>query len=110
MAGKKNVSLQEKEKLISIIKEQPAVYDATLPEYKDAQFQENIWLSVAEAMGRDDISGPEWKKIWRNQRDSYVKRKREMRTTKSGQAASRKQKWPLMDLMSFLDRYTEEIR
>ncbi|KAL8609934.1 hypothetical protein ACOMHN_046854 [Nucella lapillus] len=56
MAGKKNVSLQEKEKLISIIKEQPAVYDATLPEYKDAQFQENIWLSVAEAMGRDDIS------------------------------------------------------
>ncbi|KAL8602271.1 hypothetical protein ACOMHN_022784 [Nucella lapillus] len=57
MAGKKNVSLQEKEKLISIIKEQPAVYNATLPEYKDAQFQENIWLSVAEAMGRDDISG-----------------------------------------------------
>ena len=56
------------------------------------------------------LSGSYWKKKWRNLRDMYVKKRREIRSTKSGQAAERAKKWQFLEIMSFLDRYVEESR
>lgn len=56
------------------------------------------FLSVAE----------DWKKKWRNVRDLYVKKKREIKATKSGQAAQKAKKWKFLEIMSFMDRYSEE--
>ena len=53
----------------------------------------------------------EWKKKWRSLRDSYMRHRREMRNSKSGQGAgSKKKKWKFMDIMNFLDRYVEDTR
>ena len=42
---------------------------------------------------------------WGTLRDYFVKKYREAKTTKSGQAASKKKKWYLFDAMSFLIPY-----
>lgn len=42
---------------------------------------------------------------WGTLRDYFVKKYREAKTTKSGQAASKKKKWYLFDIMSFLIPY-----
>lgn len=53
-------------------------------------------------------TGIEWKKKWRNQRDTYVKKRREMKSGKSKKA----NKWRYLDMLSFLDQhiYIEENR
>ena len=56
------------------------------------------------------LSGSYCKKKWRNLRDIYVKKRRESRSSKSGQAAERANKWQFLEIMSFFDRYVEESR
>ena len=51
--------------------------------------------------------GEMWKVKWRYYRDEYVRKKRALKT-KSGQAAVRIKKWIYMDILGFLDTYTEE--
>ena len=53
------------------------------------------------------ISVDLWKKKWRTQRDTYVRKKRDLRH-KSGQAAIRIKKWRFMEVLSFLDPYLED--
>ncbi|KAJ8041360.1 hypothetical protein HOLleu_12159 [Holothuria leucospilota] len=50
----------------------------------------------------------EWKKKWRNQRDTYMKKRREVKSNKSGQVAERAKKWHFFEVSSFLDTFIEE--
>ena len=52
----------------------------------------------------------EWRKYWRNLRDSYVRKRRETRERPSGAAADRAKKWKFFELMSFLDKFMKENR
>ena len=54
------------------------------------------------------LSVEQWKTKWRTQRDTFVRKRRELKTTKSGQAAKKTKPWKYMDIMSFLDAFTEE--
>ena len=40
------------------------------------------------------LTGLEQKKKWRSLRDTYVRKRRQIRTSKSGQAAGKAKKWP----------------
>ena len=55
-------------------------------------------------------SGDFWKKRWRTLRDTYVRKRREVKTKKSGSGTSDTKKWKFMDVMQFLDEFTEEQR
>jgi len=45
------------ENLIEIVRGNPALYDASLPEYKDASIVKNLWISVAKEMEIDGLTG-----------------------------------------------------
>ena len=50
--------------------------------------------------------------LWtgRNLRDTYVKKRRDIKTSKSGQAADKAKKWHLLDIMNFIEKYDIESR
>ena len=52
------------------------------------------------------ISAELWKTKWRYYRDEYIRKKRALKP-KSGQAAVKIKKWAYMDILGFLDKYTE---
>ena len=37
------------------MRQNPVLYDAQLGDYKDAQLSQNIWGSIAQLMGREDL-------------------------------------------------------
>jgi len=45
------------EKLIEIVRDNPALYNASLPEYKDASIVKNLWISVTKEMKIDGLTG-----------------------------------------------------
>ena len=56
------------------------------------------------------LSASFWKDKWRNLRNTYMKKKKEIRLKKSGQAANKAEKWKFWDVLSFWNAYTEENR
>ncbi|GFO26060.1 hypothetical protein PoB_005256500 [Plakobranchus ocellatus] len=52
-------------------------------------------------MGDKDITGDNWKKIWRQKRDAFLKKRKEL-YGQSGSAAKSVYKGPLYDQMLFL--------
>ena len=62
------------------------------------------WINFSFLFPAKDLKGR-----WRNLRDTYVKEKR-LRKTQSGQAADKQKKWKFMDIMNFLDRFTEDAK
>lgn len=46
------------------------------------------------------------KRLRKNLRDTYVRKKREEKETKSGQTGKQKKRWKYMDAMSFLEAST----
>ncbi|XP_038059147.1 transcription factor Adf-1-like [Patiria miniata] len=95
------------EKLFELVRKNPPLYDASDSRHKDAVLIANIWDKIADSMGVDGTDGQAWRKKWRNQRDQFVRGKREMKT-KSGQAAKTAVKWKYMDVLSFLVPYVME--
>ena len=47
------------------------------------------------------------KKLWRNLRDTYVRKGREKKTT-SGQAAKKSKPWKFMETLGFLEDYLDD--
>lgn len=43
------------------------------------------------------------KRLWKNLRDTYVRKKREEGEVRSGQAGGKKKTWKYMEAMSFLE-------
>ncbi|XP_059173931.1 uncharacterized protein LOC131954339 isoform X2 [Physella acuta] len=100
---KNPLSLEENEKLIELVRQNHALYDATCHEHKDVQFIQGIWSGIAIEMGRSNMDGCEWKKKWRNLRDTYVKKKKGILL--SGRAVKN---WRFMDTMSFLEPFIDD--
>ena len=48
-----------------------------------------------------------WKKKRWCERDTYVRKRKELRSHESGQAAEQIPKWKFLDQMGFLDQHTE---
>lgn len=48
------------------------------------------------------VPGEDWKKVWKNKRDSFAKKRKEMLKCPSGSAAKKINKGPLYEQMSFL--------
>ncbi|XP_073338474.1 uncharacterized protein [Pagrus major] len=90
--------------LITCVSHHPVLFDKGHKNYKDNEFKDNVWQSIAEHLGYQDIEDA--KRLWKNLRDTYVRKKREEKQTRSGQAGKAKKKWKYMDVMSFLDTST----
>jgi hypothetical protein len=46
-------SKDDMERLIELVRENPGLYDQSLPSYKDVQWTANIWSKLAERFGVD---------------------------------------------------------
>ena len=55
-------------------------------------------------------AGDEWKKKWRNLRDTYMKQRKYVNSTNSDEGAKKKRKWRYFDLMQFIEPYVEVNR
>ncbi|GFO38202.1 transcription factor adf-1 [Plakobranchus ocellatus] len=89
------------EKLIELVRERPSPYDCKLREHKDQVLQKNLWKTIADLMGDKDITGDDWKKIRRQKRDAFLKKRKEL-YGQSGSAAKSVYKGPLYDQILFL--------
>lgn len=54
--------------------------------------------------------GESWKKKWRTLRDTYVRKKKLYNAAMSEDEARKVEKWCFLDMMGFLDKYTEGAR
>ena len=45
------------EKLVELVRDNPVLYNVSLPEHRDPLFVRNVWSSIAEAMGDRCIDG-----------------------------------------------------
>ncbi|XP_076434846.1 uncharacterized protein LOC143274803 [Babylonia areolata] len=93
------------ESLVELVRSNPVLYDTSMMEHRDAQLRQNIWTSIADAMGNPSVNGEGWKKKWTGLRDTYMKRKK--KKPKSGQADSNKKPWVFFSVMTFLDDFIE---
>ncbi|GFR64357.1 hypothetical protein ElyMa_003630000 [Elysia marginata] len=93
------------EKLINLVKERPALYDCQLSEYTDAQLRKNLWENIADELGEHDMNGDDWKKIWRNKRDQFLKKYRDTMNSKSGLVAKAIHRGPFFEQMLFLSDF-----
>ena len=57
-------TIEEKEKLINLVKNQTDLYDQTAEGYKDTVFIARIWSSIASDMGRKDVDGKYSQDLW----------------------------------------------
>ncbi|ROL42984.1 Transcription factor Adf-1 [Anabarilius grahami] len=82
----------------------PVLFDKTNKNYKDNDLKDNVWRSIANQLGYQDFEDA--KKLWKNLRDTYVRKRREEKETKSGQAGKQRKRWKYMECMSFLEAST----
>ncbi|XP_064617230.1 uncharacterized protein LOC135481321 [Liolophura sinensis] len=96
------------EKLIELVRQNPPLYDVSRKDYKDALKNTNIWASIAATLQEHGLIGDFRKTRWRTLRDTFVRKKREMKLKRSGSCAANGKRWKFMDIMQFLDGFTEE--
>ncbi|XP_013083268.2 uncharacterized protein LOC106068451 isoform X2 [Biomphalaria glabrata] len=99
------LSREENEKLIELVRQNRALYDPSFQDHKDVNHLHNIWLTVAMDMGKPAMDGMEWKKKWRNLRDTYVKKIRGIRQNVNVAAMKN---WRFFEHMSFLEPFLED--
>jgi len=51
MAPKKTSTAAISERIIELVRDNPAIYDATRPEHRDAVMMANIWKSITKDVG-----------------------------------------------------------
>ena len=56
MASKK-ITASNIEKMIELVRVNPAIYDVKLKEHKDSVLLKNIWESISAAMGVEGMDG-----------------------------------------------------
>ncbi|XP_048012712.1 transcription factor Adf-1-like [Megalobrama amblycephala] len=75
--------------LIACVSTHPVLFDKTNKNYKDNDMKDNVWRSIANQLGYHDFEDA--KKLWKNLRDTYVRKRREEKETKSGQAGKQEE-------------------
>ncbi|KAH9488226.1 actin depolymerizing factor, cofilin [Bulinus truncatus] len=98
------LSRQENEKLIELVRQNHALYDPTYQDHKDVAYLHNIWATIAVDMGKPNMDGIEWKKKWRNLRDTYVKKMKGVLTNVNAAVC---RSWRFFEHMSFLEPFIE---
>ncbi|GFN81292.1 hypothetical protein PoB_000779800 [Plakobranchus ocellatus] len=78
-----------------------ALYNCQLREHKDQQLQRNIWNSIAEEMGQADMTGEDWKKLWRQKRDAFMRKRRELKNKRRGAEAKATFERPILRSNAF---------
>ena len=53
--GRRQLTVQETETLIELVEKTACLYDVTLAQHRDAQLVQNMWTSIANVMGKEDM-------------------------------------------------------
>ncbi|KAK8773822.1 hypothetical protein V5799_011645, partial [Amblyomma americanum] len=85
------------ERLIGLVQANPALYDMTLPEYKDKGKRNLMWTAIGIELG---IDGEQCKKKWTYLRDKFLKVV--SKPPRSGSSGGSTKRWAFFNLMSFL--------
>ncbi|XP_046684479.1 transcription factor Adf-1-like [Homalodisca vitripennis] len=88
------------EELIESVRNFPVLYDQTQEQYRNSDYKDIIWKKVAKEL---NVEGQEeeCKKKWNGIRDS-LRRARQKRKTKSGQAGTLTNKYKFESILEFL--------
>ncbi|KAL8613711.1 hypothetical protein ACOMHN_029803 [Nucella lapillus] len=97
------------ERFIGLVQANPVLYDANLPDHRDIEVLNDVWVNISEAMGSSSLDVDGWKKKWRNLRDTYVKQVKFDRIAQSNPAlsTSKRKPWRFTQVMKFLDEFIE---
>ncbi|XP_022093072.1 uncharacterized protein LOC110980566 [Acanthaster planci] len=94
--------------LIALVKDNPTLYDVRDKDHKNAAQIARIWKRIADQINYQERDGDYWKKRWRMLRDTYVRKRRTIKTKKSRRDASRAAMWRFYEMMDFLASHTDQ--
>ncbi|KAF6211030.1 hypothetical protein GE061_014143 [Apolygus lucorum] len=94
------------EELIEVVRFYPVLYNQTMEQYRNAEYKDMVWKEVARKL---NVEGQEeeCKRRWNGIRDS-LRRARQKRKTKSGQAATSSTKYKYEAILEFLIPHLSE--
>ncbi|XP_066986813.1 transcription factor Adf-1-like [Macrobrachium rosenbergii] len=87
------------ELLINLVRERPAIYDASDPNHSDRGFVVSLWKEVAAAMSCTEA---ECKDKWRHLRSNFMRERRKISEKPSGSGNTLTKRWLHYDSMEFL--------
>ncbi|XP_017467326.1 PREDICTED: transcription factor Adf-1-like [Rhagoletis zephyria] len=90
--------------LIEQIKQNDCLFNLSHREYKNVHKKMEIWESVAQSL---NLSADACRKRWKGLRDTYKKRKRSELLASGSGAPNPVKRWKYMEMLSFLDNYTD---
>ncbi|XP_076062350.1 uncharacterized protein LOC143037697 isoform X1 [Oratosquilla oratoria] len=94
------------EKLVLAVQRQSAIYDKRNPKHRNRDALRMMWNECAAELGTDNVD--RLKKRWGYLRDYFMKQYRDLKATKPGDGTTKRTKWPLFTVMSFLIPYIEQ--
>lgn len=86
--------------LIELVRQFSCLWDSRMSTYKNKNIKENAWTSISEIMG---FSIDACQSRWLALRQRFAKEKREWQSVPSGSGADVSNKWPLFELLLFVD-------
>ncbi|KAL8561249.1 hypothetical protein ACOMHN_047106 [Nucella lapillus] len=89
------------ERLIAAVRMRGFIYNKDDKNHSNRDMLLAAWNNIAREMG-NNVTSAECKTRWASIRDHFRSKHKEMTTTKSGQAATKKRKWHLYDFLTFL--------
>ncbi|XP_070204455.1 uncharacterized protein [Littorina saxatilis] len=94
--------------LIEMVRMNPTLYDTTSPDFRDPIKAITMWQHIAETIGRRDMEDVDWKKKWKNLRDTYVRKRKAIRNKKNPDVVESAKKWRFLRLMKFLEGHIDD--
>ncbi|XP_055843068.1 uncharacterized protein LOC129909922 [Episyrphus balteatus] len=94
--------MSETERLIELVRASPILYDTSHVDFKNTIKKEEAWFKIIESFeAKDDV---DWKKKWKNLKDSYVKylKSEDEKATKRNPSLKRYQYWSWASKMEFI--------
>ncbi|WKX94900.1 hypothetical protein Q1695_011845 [Nippostrongylus brasiliensis] len=80
----------------------PEIWDYRAPSYKDNVRKLHAWQEIVRTMESSfykKFSEGELSRVWRNMRDTYRRKRRELYFEGSGSAATNQQPWPYLNAL-----------
>ncbi|XP_042856497.1 transcription factor Adf-1-like [Penaeus japonicus] len=87
------------ELLINLVRERPAIYDASDSRHRDRDVIAALWGEVATEL---KCTEADCKEKWRHLRSNFMREKRKLMKLPSGSASSLTRRWVYYDAMEFL--------
>ncbi|XP_042862630.1 transcription factor Adf-1-like [Penaeus japonicus] len=87
------------ELLINLVRERPAIYDASDSRHRDRDVIAALWGEVATELKCTEAA---CKEKWRHLRSNFMREKRKLMKLPSGSASSLTKRWAYYDAMEFL--------